>query len=279
MSNHISVVVQKRQEIVDGCETPSMMKSQRTKTGLSGATLTLGTVLLIGVAGFAVGTLFTIAAMSLFSMIGISVGNQPVLQIVIGVITLQGLGFGSVALFYLSTNDNGFDILMVSVPDLSDVIWITAGLIALFFSLIAINLVQIVFGIESAEHGIIELGSQNPEILLVLVPLSILLVGPGEELLFRGVIQQLLRIRFGVVIGIAIASVIFAVAHVGSLTGEGLLPTLLTYIVLSLILGGSYEYSKNLVVPAMIHGLFNAIQFGIVYWVATTESSPLLLLI
>lgn len=256
-----------------------MMTSQRTKTGLSGATLTLGTVLLIGVAGFAVGTLFTIAAMSFFSLIGISVGNQPVLQIVIGVITLQGLGFGSVALFYLSTNDDGFDILMVSVPDLSDVIWITAGLIALFFSLIAINLVQIVFGIESAEHGLIELGSQNPEILLVLVPLSILLVGPGEELLFRGVIQQLLRIRFGIVVGIAIASVIFAVAHVGSLTGEGLLPTLLTYIVLSLILGGSYEYSKNLVVPAMIHGLFNAIQFGIVYWVATTGSSSLLLLI
>lgn len=168
---------------------------------------------------------------------------------------------------------------MVSVPELSDVIWITAGVIGLFASLIAINLVQTLFGIESAEHGLIELGAQNPEILLVLVPLSILLVGSGEELLFRGVIQQLLRIRFGVAIGIAIASLIFSVAHVGSLSGEGLLPTLLTYVVLSLILGGSYEYSENLVVPAMIHGLFNAIQFSLVYWAATTGNSPLFLII
>jgi uncharacterized protein len=255
------------------------MESQTTKTGLSGATLTLVTVLLIGVAGFVVGTLFTIAAIGLFSVIGINVADQPVLRIVIGVITLQGLGFGSVALFYLLTSDDGFGVLMVSVPDLSDVIWITAGLIGLFASLIAINFVQTFFGIESAEHGLIELGTQNPEILLVLVPLSILLVGPGEELLFRGVIQQLLRIRFGVAIGIAIASIIFSVAHVGSLSGEGLLPTLLTYVVLSLILGGSYEYSKNLVVPAMIHGLFNAIQFSLVYWVATTGNSPLFLII
>ena len=102
---------------------------------------------------------------------------------------------------------------------------------------------------------------QNPELLLILVPLSILLVGPGEELLFRGVIQQLLRLRFGIVIGIIIASVIFSVAYVGSLSGEGLVPTLVIYILLSGILGVSYEYSENLVVPSMIHGC--SIQFNL----------------
>ncbi|MFC7007671.1 CPBP family intramembrane glutamic endopeptidase [Halalkalicoccus salilacus] len=110
-----------------------------------------------------------------------------------------------------------------------------------------------------------------------MVPLSILLVGPGEELLFRGIIQQLLRIRFGVPVGITIASVIFAVAHVGSLTGEGLVATLATYVVLSLILGVSYEYSENLVVPATIHGLFNAIQFLALYWSITSGNVPIVL--
>ncbi|MFC6906984.1 CPBP family intramembrane glutamic endopeptidase [Halalkalicoccus tibetensis] len=107
-------------------------------------------------------------------------------------------------------------------------------------------------------------------------------MGPGEELLFRGVIQQILRLRLGILLGIVIASLIFALAHLGSLTGEGLILTLITYLALSVVLGASYEYSGNLVVPATVHGLFNAIQFEIIYWVATTEApavTTLLLLI
>ncbi|MFC6904222.1 type II CAAX endopeptidase family protein [Halalkalicoccus tibetensis] len=255
------------------------MDTRTTDTGPLAYAITLVTVLAIGFAGFAVGSIFTLVAAALLGAFGIDVFGRPVLQIVVGVVTLQGLGFGSVALFYLSTRDEGFDLLMLSMPDLRDLIWIAAGLVSLFVVLIGVSLVQMTFGIESAEHGLQELGTQNPEILLVLVPLSILLVGPGEELLFRGVIQQLLRNRFGVAVGIAIASVIFAVAHVGSLTGEGLLPTLVTYVLLSVVLGVSYEYSENLVVPSVIHGLFNAIQFLILYWGTTTGNVPALLLI
>lgn len=255
------------------------MSSRTTDASALDYATTLVTVLLIGVGGFAIGTLLTFVAAGLLGAIGIDVFASPVLQIVVGVVTLQGLGFGSVALFYLSTREEGLGLLMLSMPDLRDVIWIGAGLVALFVALIGMSVVQTTFGIESAQHSLQELGAQNPELLLVLVPLSILLVGPGEELLFRGVIQQLLRLRFGVVIGIAIASVIFSFAHVGSLTGEGLLPTLVTYVVLSLILGVSYEYSGNLVVPATIHGLFNAIQFLILYWATTTGNVPVVLLL
>ncbi|MDL5361234.1 CPBP family intramembrane glutamic endopeptidase [Halalkalicoccus sp. NIPERK01] len=255
------------------------MVSRTTDAGPLAYATTLVTVLLIGFAGFAVGSILTLVAAGLLGTIGIDVFGRPVLQIVVGVVTLQGLGFGSVALFYLSTRVEGLGLLMLSMPDLRDAIWVAAGLIALFVALIGMSLVQTTFGIESADHSLQELGTQNPEILLVLVPLSLLLVGPGEELLFRGVIQQLLRLRFGVVVGIAIASVIFAVAHVGSLTGEGLAATLFTYVVLSVILGVSYEYSENLVVPAVIHGLFNAIQFLLLYWATTTGNAPVVLLV
>lgn len=255
------------------------MSSRTTNGGLRASISTLVTVLLIGFSGFAVGALLTLVAVALLGTIGIDVLERPVLQIVVSVVTLQGLGFGSVALFYLSTRDEGFDLLMASVPDLRDFVWIAGGLISLFAALIGLNLIQMTLGIESAEHSLQELGTQTPELLLVLVPLSILLVGPGEELLFRGIIQRLLTIRFGVAIGIVIASVIFSVAHVGSLTGEGLLPTLVTYVVLSLILGVAYEYSGNLVVPAVIHGLFNAIQFLVLYWTETSGNVPTLLFV
>lgn len=238
---------------------------------------TLAVVLLIGVSGFVVGSLFTVIGINVLSAAGIAVTERPTVLIAVSVVTVQGLGFGSVALFYLSTREEGFGLLMGGVPDLRDLIWIASGLVALFVALIGISLLQTTFGIESAQHTLLERGVQTPELLLVMVPLSILLVGPGEELLFRGIIQQLLRIRFGVPVGITIASVIFAVAHVGSLTGEGLVATLATYVVLSLILGVSYEYSENLIVPATIHGLFNAIQFLALYWSITSGNVPIVL--
>jgi hypothetical protein len=255
------------------------MASPTTDAGAVGHAKTLAVVLLIGVAGFAVGSLFTAIGVVLLSTVGIAVTERPTVLIVVSVVTVQGLGFGSVALFYLWRRDEGFDLLMLGIPGLKDLIWIAAGLVALFVALIGISLLQTVFGIETAQHGLIELGARTPELLLVMVPLSILLVGPGEELLFRGIIQQLLRIRFGVAIGITVASVIFAVAHVGALTGDGLIATLITYVVLSVILGVSYEYSGNLVVPAVIHGLFNAIQFVGLYWVITRGTEPLLLVL
>lgn len=240
---------------------------------------TLLTVVLLGVAGFGVGTLFTSVSIGILGVVGVDIFEQTVLQIIIGVVTLQGLGFGSVALFYLTTHEDGFDLLMLSMPDLRDFIWIVVGLFTLFIALIVVSLVQTTFGIESADHSLQEIGTQNPELLLVLVPLSILLVGPGEELLFRGIIQQLLRNRFGITLGIGLASVVFAVAHIGALTGEGLAATLVTYIALSIILGVSYEYSKNLVVPAVVHGLFNAVQFLLLYWDVTTGGEGMLTLL
>lgn len=253
------------------------MASPTTGAGPVAHAKTLAVVLLIGVAGFTVGSLFTALGVGVLSAAGIAVTERPTVLIAVSVLTVQGLGFGSVALFYLSTREEGLGLLMIGLPDLRDLIWIVSGLIGLFVALVGISLLQTTLGIESAQHTLLERGVQTPELLLVMVPLSILLVGPGEELLFRGIIQQLLRLRFGVPVGITIASVIFAVAHVGSLTGEGLLATIATYVVLSLILGVSYEYSENLVVPATIHGLFNAIQFFALYWSITSGNVPVVL--
>ncbi|WP_245998425.1 CPBP family intramembrane glutamic endopeptidase [Halalkalicoccus subterraneus] len=227
------------------------------------------TVLLIAIGGFLLGAVLTSVGTGILSIFGVNVLEQPSLRIVISALALQGLGFGSVAVFYLLTHNKGVDFLMLSMPDFRDLLAIVGGVVSLFVVLVGVYLVQTTFGIQSADHGLVKRGMQSPEILLILVPLSILLVGPGEELLFRGVIQQLLRFRFGAIIGITIASVIFSVAHVGSLSGEGLIPSLVTYFLLSVILGVSYEYSENLIVPSLIHGLFNAAQFLIVYVRAT----------
>ncbi|MDY7081104.1 MAG: CPBP family intramembrane glutamic endopeptidase, partial [Halobacteria archaeon] len=106
-------------------------------------------------------------------------------------------------------------------------------------------------GVESAQNQIEQQGQQNPKIFLLLIPLAFLLIGPGEELLYRGVIQNTIREKMGPVSAIGIASLIFAVIHITALAGS--LSSMLVYIIvvfgLSLILGSTYEKSGNLVVP------------------------------
>ncbi|MFC7197304.1 CPBP family intramembrane glutamic endopeptidase [Halosimplex aquaticum] len=56
---------------------------------------------------------------------------------------------------------------------------------------------------------------------LLLIPLSFLVVGPGEELLYRGLVQGTLRETLHPARAIVLASALFASIHLFSLTGEG----------------------------------------------------------
>ncbi len=115
------------------------------------------------------------------------------------------------------------------------------------------------------------MASGNPDIFLLLIPLSFLLIGPGEELLYRGLIQGLLRKTFRPARAIVLASALFAVVHVFSLSGAGKLVSIGTVFTLSLILGILYEYTDNLVVPILVHGAYDAVLFSLQYLMATGQ--------
>ena len=122
-------------------------------------------------------------------------------------------------------------------------------------------------GASPASNRVGEIGVQNPELLLLLIPLSILLVGPGEELLFRGLVQGILREAFGSVPAIVLASAIFAGIHYVALSGGAgaRLVTIAILLLPSLVFGTAYEVRENLVVPALIHGTYNATLFAGLY--------------
>ena len=80
-----------------------------------------------------------------------------------------------------------------------------------------------------------------------------LLAGVGEELFFRGWMQGALTNRFGVWLGILIASAIFGFAHYLS-------PTYAIYAFLTgLYLGVIYQLSGNLFIVITIHGVYDFI--------------------
>jgi hypothetical protein len=177
---------------------------------------------------------------------------------------LQFVGFGIAGIGYILVSRRT-NLVSIRLPTRADARWFVIGLIGLVGSYAVVTAVFGLLGISGAESIIINRGERQPVYLLYLIPVTILLVGPTEELIFRGLIQGLLDKTYGPKIAIPVASVIFMLPHIFSYVGEDLttvVPTLSVVFLLGGVLGVLYEKSGNLVVPAVVHGLFNAVQFA-----------------
>lgn len=108
-----------------------------------------------------------------------------------------------------------------------------------------------------------------------MIPITVLFVGPGEELLFRGVIPGLFRRAYGPVPAIVIASGLFDVAHYAALAGSDKRTYIVVTILLGLLLGGLYEQTDNVLVPIVVHGIYNAILFA-GQWAVAVNDIPVL---
>ncbi|GAB6877970.1 hypothetical protein SAMN05421809_3865 [Natronorubrum daqingense] len=241
---------------------------------MSGDTSRVRSVLVgIGLAVGAIGVgqlVVLVAALGLLG-IGISVYDRPAIQLGVSTVMVQGVAFGGIALLYLKFSQRGISFIRVRIPTRRDIAWTIGGFLALLAALWAITTIIEWFGIESAQNQIITLAEQEPSVFLLLIVFSFLLVGPGEELLYRGVIQGRLRETFSAPRAVVLASALFAAIHGPSLQGDGKWVYIVTVFVLALILGGVYEYTDNIVVPALIHGAYNATIFGVAY-ISTTQS-------
>jgi membrane protease YdiL (CAAX protease family) len=126
-------------------------------------------------------------------------------------------------------------------------------------------------GLAAPEDAMLVVAESQPWILLVFAALSLVLIGPAEELFFRGAIQGNLRTAFGPVTAIGLTSLLFGAVHVTGFLSAGVALSLavvgsLSLNVLSAVLFGAlYERSGNLTVPIIVHGLTNAIGLIAVY--------------
>lgn len=227
----------------------------------------VGIAILLAFAGFVGAYVAFFVGSSLIALLGIDLQSRPALLFPAGTI-LQGLGFGLTVLVYVAYRRQ-WDLVKFGIPSLSDLLWTVGGVVALFIALALLSWVVNIFGMEVAQNQVETIGSAHPEMLLYMIPLAYLVIGPGEELLFRGAVQGVLRRAYAPVPAIAIASALFGVAHIMALSGPGKLTYILVAILLGAILGGIYEWTENLVVPALVHGTYNALQFLLMYARAT----------
>jgi hypothetical protein len=225
--------------------------------GLQRHLRTTGWVLTVVAGAFVVAAVLSSLGAALLRPFGLTYGT-PLGRVLIS--AFQFVGFGAVALAYFAAYDD-WALLRVRVPTLRDLGWTALGFVGLLGLLYASSAVYRYTSLEPAESTLIAFGQGEPVFFLYLIPLTLLLVGPAEELLFRGAVQGTLVREYGPAPGIAAASAVFALIHWSSYAGEGLLVTLSTVLLLGGLLGVLYHLTENIVVPAVAHGLFNAVQF------------------
>ncbi|MHB9287274.1 lysostaphin resistance A-like protein [Halobacteriales archaeon Cl-PHB] len=227
-----------------------------------------------------------VAAVLSFLWVGVlSAVQLPFLVALAGLLILaQYVAFGGVALGYLyrRTPDWGWirSYLGVRFPSLKEIGVVLGGYVLLFGILIAVSLVVQAIGAEAAPNQTAEAASETPQIVPPLIVAMFLVVGPSEELLYRGAVQGRLREAFSAAPAILITSALFAAVHVTALSG-GLSARVTTIAILffpSLVFGAVYEYTENLVVPALLHGLHNSVLMALIYVAATSGAGEAVLL-
>lgn len=224
----------------------------------------------VGVGGFVAGNV--IALIAAVGLIAVNVEITPVLNIVLSLLLLTGVGFMGTAVAYLRYRGIPLRSLGFRFPSIKEFGLVIGALVASMVYIVVLGTILQSTGTESANNQVADMAMANPEIILYLLPGAYLLIGPGEELLFRGVVQNRIREELSAVPGVVVASVIFAAIHVTSLVGSDASAILVSLVGLmgpSLLLGALYEYTRNLVVPILVHGTYDAIIFLALYAVAT----------
>jgi hypothetical protein len=146
-------------------------------------------------------------------------------------------------------------------PTRRDLQYTAGGLLAALGLVFAISALVTAAGVAPGGSVFDDPIARDPTVALGLAALSIVLVAPAEELLFRGAIQGRLRRSFGPAGAVAGSSLIFGSIHlvnfIGSVTGAVVGAGIVTAG--GAVLGTVYERTENLVVPIAVHGAYNAV--------------------
>ena len=137
------------------------------------------------------------------------------------------------------------------------------ALMALYLSTVVVTFVLTnVFGPDSmAEAFTVEAMPKGPSQLVAYLIIYMVLVGPAEELAFRGFVQKGLENTFGELKGLLIASVLFGLPHIINYPYNAA-----TAAATGLVLGYVWQKTgQNTTATAVLHGTFNSIGVILVY--------------
>jgi hypothetical protein len=154
----------------------------------------------------------------------------------------------------------------LAVPSLRELGYTVAGIVGALALAVGLSALLSVLGLVPGSV-IEDIAVEDPRFLLALAALSVVLVAPAEEFLFRGVIQTRLRKAFGPVGAVAGASLLFGSLHLANYVGTigPVIAGALLIACVGAVFGILYERTGNLVVPVVAHAVYNVVLFGIAF--------------
>lgn len=177
---------------------------------------------------------------------------------------LQFGGFLAAVVGYLAITDQ-WGLVGISRPTLRETGLVLGGGITLFaFQYGALSALKQV-GLTTGQNQAVVPAGDPVTYYLAMIAVSLLVVGPVEEALFRGAVQGGLRRAFDAAPAILIASLMFGLIHLPSISGTPgqRWAYVAVVVVLGAVLGYLYERTENVVVPGLVHGVYNAITYGV----------------
>lgn len=239
--------------------TPSTDSSRWARVSLG-----LGQGLLVLFVAFVLASLLAVPATGALVAAGLVAEGTAEWRVARTVFQFAGFALAAVG-FLAFTRDR--ELILLDAVDARDVAVVVVTILVLLAVQIAAIVALGAVGRSTGRNVATEAGQAGPVYFLFMIAVSLLVVGPAEELLFRGVVQGLLRRAWSAWPAIVLASLIFGLIHVPAVSGS--LPEQLAYAAVAAVLGGVlgyvYERTRNLLVPALAHGGYNASLFAIQY--------------
>jgi len=249
----------------DRSDTESGEEQDESRSGIRSKLRTLGVAFLLGTTGYSASILWTIPFREVTRAPGLALTTSS--QLMMNYIALI-LGAVTIGLLYFRVSDKGIDYIDIHIPNKRQLAIIVGGTLALLIAFFAIGAGTSFFeGAEASEHSMqqtVSNGNIDPQFILLMIPISFLAIGPSEEFIFRNLVQKRLYEDFTKTASILIASIIFALIHFPTYaTGafSEILISLGSVFVFSVILGTAYAWTENLIIPAVMHGTYNAVIF------------------
>jgi membrane protease YdiL (CAAX protease family) len=175
---------------------------------------------------------------------------------------LQFAGFLAAVVGYLAITDQ-WGLVGVSRPTLRDAGLVLGGGVSLFAFQYGALFVLGRIGLTTGQNQAVVPAGDPVTYYLAMIAVSLLVVGPVEEALFRGVVQGGVRRAFGAVPSILLASLAFGLIHLPSVSGTAgqQWAYVAVVVVLGAVLGYLYERTGNVIVPGLAHGVYNAVIY------------------
>ena len=131
------------------------------------------------------------------------------------------------------------------------------AVIPVCYALLAVGMSVVPEAWQETHRVLIAVGEASVAWRLAILVSTVLLAPLAEELLFRGLLQSMLRRWMNTWLAIALTSLVFAAMHVGQWHAMGAIAAL------SVALGYNYERTGRLLPAIVMHALFNAVNVWI----------------